>query len=130
MNISELNFYIELTISWYITLPLFVIQLVKVVTIFGDVLEVRGQLQKLLILFSIQVTLTERLDAQAALRIHQKIASNVIEHNGVARTVLFELAPDNKQRLHLNNASFRAMNLKKKKMKIQRLKNLSTNLLS
>lgn len=92
------------------------IQLVEVITVFGDVLEVRGQLQKLLILIAIQVTLTEGLDAQAALRIHQKIAPNVVEHNGVARTVLLELAPDNKQRFHLNNASLRAMNLKKKKI--------------
>lgn len=48
-----------------ITLPLLVIQLVEVVTAFSDFYQVGCQLQELLILVAILVTLAERFDAKS-----------------------------------------------------------------
>ena len=45
--------------------------------------------------------LTKGADPEPALRIHEEVPPEIVEHDGVALGVLRELAPDHTQRLHL-----------------------------
>ena len=54
--------------------------------------------------FTIEMGVAEWADAQAVLRIQQKISSNIVKHNGVfAMEELVEFSPNNSQWLDLKN---------------------------
>lgn len=54
---------------WRVALPLLMIQLVEVITIFGDVFQVSRQLEKFLVFIAVLVTLAEGFDAKTWMKI-------------------------------------------------------------
>ena len=67
----------------------------------GYILEVPGQLEELLVCVPVRVGVPKRPDLQPVLGVHEEVAPQVVEHDGVAGGVVGVLRPDNTQGLNL-----------------------------
>ena len=54
----------------------------------ADLLEIDGQLAKLVVLVAVGVRVLEGLDAQAVLRIHEEVPLEIVEHDRVLGRVV------------------------------------------
>ena len=67
----------------------------------GDLFQVSAQFKQLLVGAPRSVRVLERLDLQTVGRIHQKVASQIIKHDGVCLVVSRKFVPDHTERFHL-----------------------------
>lgn len=83
-----------------VVLPLAVVE-GRDVLLTGYVLQVRCQTQQLPVCGAVDMSLTEGAHLEAVLGIHEEVASQIIEHDGVLLRVVLILTPHHPQGLHL-----------------------------
>ena len=71
-----------------ISLPVLVVQLREVVLSLGDQFQILAQVIKFAVFVVVFQRLSVWLDLQAATRVHQKVSSHVVEHDGVLGRIL------------------------------------------
>lgn len=67
----------------------------------GNVLQVDGQPCQLPVFVAVLMGLTEGSDLESILGVHEEVAAQVVEHDGVLLGVVLVLAPNHTQWLNL-----------------------------
>ena len=98
-DLSNLSVFLVAVID-QVRLPIFVIESLERGER-GDALEVCGQLDELLVGAARGVRVLEGPDPEAVGGVHQEVAAEVVEHDGVGLAVARVLVPDHSQRFDL-----------------------------